>query len=75
MNILLIIVTDSVSKACNAADFSAIDELAEDEEANYTRGLKYLSRDIKGTLTILRCTFIYLIGINVLEYNWCSLIA
>ena len=42
---------ESVSKAYNAADFSEIDELADDEETNetnYQRGLKFLSQDSKG---------------------------
>jgi hypothetical protein len=42
------IFTGAVTKAYNAADFSEIDELADDEEANYRRGLKFLSQDSKG---------------------------
>ncbi|CAB3979442.1 transcription initiation factor TFIID subunit 1 isoform X2 [Paramuricea clavata] len=37
----------SVAKAYNAADFSEINELADDEEANYRRGLKFLSQESK----------------------------
>lgn len=42
------IFTGTVAKAYNAADFSEINELADDEEANYRRGLKFLSRESKG---------------------------
>ena len=41
---------DTASKAYNAADFSEINELADDEEANYRRGLKFLSGKSKGTI-------------------------
>jgi hypothetical protein len=45
--------TASVKKAYNAADFSEIDELADDEETNYERGLKFLSQDNRGMCIIL----------------------
>ena len=45
--------TASVKKAYNAADFSEIDELADDEETNYERGLKFLSQDNRGMCIIV----------------------
>lgn len=45
------IFADTVSKAYNAADFSEINELADDEEVNYKRGLKFLSGKSKGMVT------------------------
>ena len=35
-------------KAYDAADFSEINELADDEETNYKRGLNFVSRNVKG---------------------------
>ena len=44
--------TEATTKAYNAADFSEINELADDEERNQRRS--FLSRDIHGKYQIVR---------------------
>ena len=43
----------TVIKSYDAADFSEINELADDEETNYRRGLSFVSRNVKGTVAKL----------------------
>lgn len=44
-----IYIIDSTTKAYNAADFSEINELADDEEASFRSGLKFVPRDSEGS--------------------------